>query len=64
VIMLAIKGSADYYTLQWGERGRDSPHPLTLDATYWTGQLARLNPIRLCPIVPGEFAPYPSCVDR
>jgi hypothetical protein len=64
VIMLAIKGSADYYTLQWAERGHDSPHPLTLDVTYWTGQLARLSPIRLCPIVPGESAPYPSCAGR
>jgi hypothetical protein len=63
-IMLAIKGSADYYTLQWAERGRDSPHPPTLDATYWTRQLARLSPIRLCPIVPGESAPYPSCAGR
>lgn len=63
-IMLAIKGSADYYTLQWAERGRDSAHPLTLDATYWTRQLARLSPIRLCAIVPGESAPYPSCVGR
>jgi hypothetical protein len=63
-IMLAIKGSADYYTLQWAERGRDSPHPLTLDVTYWTNKLARLSPIRLCPIVPGEPAPYPSCAGR
>lgn len=63
-IMVAVKGSADYYTLQWAERGRDSPRPLTLDATYWTRQLARLSPIRLCPIVPGESAPYPSCAGR
>ena len=63
-IMLALKGSDDYYTLQWAERGRDSPHPLTLDVTYWTTQLAKLNPIRLCAIVPGEAPPYASCVAR
>jgi len=60
-VMLAIKGTDDYYTLQWVERGRDSAHPLTLDSRYWTSKLAQLGPVRLCPIVPGETAPYPSC---
>jgi hypothetical protein len=60
-VMLTIKGTADYYTLQWAERGRDSPHPLALDVSYWSKQLAGLSPFRLCPIVPGEAAPYPSC---
>jgi hypothetical protein len=60
-IMLTLKGSADYYTLQWAERGRDSAHALTVDVAYWTRQLARLSPIQLCPLVPGEAAPYPSC---
>jgi hypothetical protein len=63
-VMLAVKGSNDYYTLQWTERGRDSAGALAIDTTYWTKQLARLNPIRLCPIVPGEAAPYPSCARR
>jgi len=63
-VMLTIKGANDYYTLQWTERGRDSAQPLPIDMAYWTKQLARLNPIRLCPIVPGEAAPYPSCAAR
>jgi hypothetical protein len=63
-IMLTLKGSNDYYTLQWTERGRDSAHPVAIDVGYWTRQLARLDPIKLCPIVPGEAAPYPSCVRR
>jgi hypothetical protein len=63
-VMLAVKGANDYYTLQWTERGRDSAHALAIDASYWTKQLARLNPIRLCPIVPGEAPPYPSCARR
>ena len=63
-IMLTLKGSNDYYTLQWTERGRDSGQPVAIDAGYWTKQLARLNPIKLCPIVPGEAAPYQSCVRR
>ena len=63
-IMLTLKGSNDYYTLQWTERGRDSAQPVAIDVGYWTKQLARLNPIKLCPIVPGEAAPYHSCVQR
>ena len=63
-IMLTVKGSHDYYTLQWTERGRDSAQPPPIDVAYWTRQLARLTPIRLCPIVPGEAAPYPSCTAR
>ncbi|HEY4751016.1 MAG TPA: hypothetical protein VIH60_11570 [Steroidobacteraceae bacterium] len=61
-IVLAFKGSADYYTIQWARHGADSKHPLTLDNTYWSKQFDRLRPIRLCAIVPGEAAPYPSCV--
>lgn len=63
-IMLAVKGSGDYYTLQWVERGADSARPLTLDTAYWTKQFDRLRPIRLCPIVAGEAPPYPSCVGK
>jgi len=63
-IMLTVKGSNDYYTLQWTERGHDSAETRPIDVAYWTKQLARLNPIRLCPIVPGEGAPYSSCARR
>ena len=63
-VMLAVKGSNDYYTLQWTERGRDSAAAIPIDTAYWTKQLGRLNPIRLCPIVPGEAAPYASCARR
>ena len=63
-IMLAVKGSGDYYTLQWAARGTDSARPLTLDAAYWTKQFDQLRPIRLCPIVAGEAPPYPSCAGK
>ena len=63
-IILAVKGTADYYTLQWARHGPDSPKPLTLDVAYWKGQFERLRPIRLCAIVPGEAPPYPSCVGK
>ncbi|MGH8134497.1 MAG: hypothetical protein ACRETG_13390 [Steroidobacteraceae bacterium] len=60
-VMLAVKGDADYYALQWTERGADAKSSPGIDQRYWAAQLARLNPIRLCPIVPGEAPPYPSC---
>jgi hypothetical protein len=63
-IMLTVKGRNDYYTLQWIERGRDSAQAQPVDVGYWTKQFARLNPIRLCPMLPGESAPYPSCARR
>jgi hypothetical protein len=63
-ILLGIKGTTDYYTLQWAERGAPSDKPLSLGAKYWTDRLAQLYPIKLCAIVPGERAPYPSCLNR
>lgn len=63
-IMLAVKGTQDLYPLQWAERGPDSSHALNIDRGYWQAQLAKLNPIKLCPIVPGEATPYPSCTGK
>jgi hypothetical protein len=60
-VILGIKGPDDFYVLQWTEQGRDSSHPLALDAKYWSARLAALGPVRLCPIVPGEAPPYTSC---
>jgi hypothetical protein len=60
-VMLAIKGNEDFYTLQWTERGPDSSRPLKLDGGYWSSRLARLAPVKLCTIVPGEPPPYASC---
>jgi hypothetical protein len=63
-ILLGIKGSADYYTLQWAERGSPSDKPMNLPTDFWTARLAQLYPIKLCPIVAGERAPFPSCLNR
>lgn len=61
-IIAAIKGDKDYYTLQWAERGPASATPLELDAAKWSERLGRLAPVKLCPVVPGETQPYPSCL--
>ena len=63
-IIFALKGTADYYALQWARHGPDSHKPLTLNVAYWKKEFDRLRPITLCPIVPGEAPPYPSCVGK
>lgn len=63
-LIIAIKGESDYYTIQWATRGAASDKPPAFDKAAWEKRLADLGPIRLCRIVPGENAPYPSCVTR
>ena len=62
-LIVAVKGSADYYTLQWAERAATSAKA-PIDEAKWLARLRQLQPVRLCPIVPGERAPYPSCAGR
>jgi len=63
-LIVVIKGAKDYYTVQWAERGAPSRTPIAIDTAKWGERFRRLGPIKLCPIVPGESAPYPSCVDQ
>ncbi|MET1047290.1 MAG: hypothetical protein ABWX70_11415 [Hyphomicrobium sp.] len=60
-LILAIKGTADVYTIQWAERSPANAENLTIDEAKWKGRLQQLTPIRVCAIKPGETAPYPSC---
>jgi len=64
LLLVVIKGENDYYTIQWAERGDASRTPIKFDNVKWTARLKKLAPIKLCPIVLGEPAPYPSCVNR
>ena len=59
-LIIAVRGSADVYTIQWAERGPGADKP-ALDDAKWRDRLSKLNPIMFCAIVPGEAAPYPSC---
>ena len=63
-MILAIAGSQDMYTLQWAERAAPSDKPLAFDAAKWKARLHALEPIHVCAEVPGEKAPYPSCVGK
>lgn len=62
-LLITLKGATDYYTIQWAERGPETDEPPVNDER-WQARLRDLSPIDLCPIVPGEAAPYPSCVDK
>lgn len=62
-LVIAVKGSADYYTFQWAERTAATAKPV-IEEAKWLERLRQLQPIRLCPIVRGERAPYPSCVGK
>jgi hypothetical protein len=62
-LLITLKGTTDYYTIQWAERGVESDEPPVNDAR-WQARLRELRPVDLCPIVPGEAAPYPSCVNK
>lgn len=63
-LLIAIKGSADYYTVQWAERGPASGQPIGLSDAKSADRFKKLNPIKLCPLVPGEAAPYASCINQ
>lgn len=64
MLLIVVKGRSDYYTIQWAERGAASRSPIKVDEAKWQARMKQLAPIKLCPIVPGEAAPYPSCVER
>jgi hypothetical protein len=63
-LLISIKGSNDYYTVQWAERGLVLGQPIDLNDAKWQDRFKRLNPIKICARVPGESAPYPSCVNQ
>jgi hypothetical protein len=64
MLLIVVKGQSDYYTLQWAERGAPSASPMKVDDAKWQARMKQLAPIKLCPVVAGEAAPYPSCVER
>jgi len=63
-LIVAVKGSSDAYTIQWAERTAPASSGRDIDEAKWQGRLQELMPIRLCRIVPGEAAPYPSCLQQ
>ena len=64
LLIVAVKGITDGYTIQWAERGPATSSGAAIDEAKWQERLRALMPIRLCAIVPGEAAPYPSCLQQ
>ncbi|MEO6381410.1 MAG: hypothetical protein ABIO35_05270 [Nitrobacter sp.] len=62
ILIVVVKGQADLYTVQWAERAASSKEPIPVDIAKWSDRYNKLGPLRLCPVIPGEAAPYPSCV--
>ena len=64
MVFLVLVGAEDIYTLQWAERGPASATFIAFSGDAWLNRLAQLqSAAKLCDIVPGEAAPYPSCTD-
>lgn len=63
-LIVAVKGTSDAYTIQWAERTPQASSPPAINEAMWQERLRALMPIRLCAIVPGEAAPYPSCLQQ
>jgi hypothetical protein len=63
-LIVAVKGTSDAYTIQWAERTPQASLPPGINEAMWRERLRQLMPIRLCAIVPGEAAPYPSCLQQ
>jgi hypothetical protein len=62
-LILAIRGSKDFYTIQWAERGPARQWP-DFDMEIWRAKLDQLAPIKVCARVLGEAEPYPSCLEQ
>ena len=63
MVFVVLQGQSDMYTVQWAERGPAVPHPVEPDAAVWRSRVEALGLSRVCDIVAGEAAPYPSCTE-
>jgi hypothetical protein len=64
IMILAIKGKADMYSIQWSEFGSPQEQAPVLDEAKWKARLQQLLPIRICNRVADEAPPYLSCLDQ
>lgn len=64
VLLLVAKGTEDFYSIQWAERGVAFTQAPVFDENKWRLRYQQISPIRLCARVPGEAPPFPSCVER
>lgn len=63
MLLVTMKGAADFFSIQWAERAAAVAQPPVLDEEKWRARFRRLGPIWICNKVPGESPPFVSCVD-
>jgi len=56
-LFVAMKGTEDYYTVQWSEHGPASSQPLVYDDATWSERLKKLSPVKIVPRTPVEATP-------
>jgi len=61
-VILVAFGAEDVYTLQWAARGDAVAQP-EADTEVWQPRAQNLIGLRLCEVIEGEAAPYPSCTN-
>ncbi|MCA3274740.1 MAG: hypothetical protein ING26_04395 [Roseomonas sp.] len=64
VMLLAIRGSENFYSVQWAERKQPTVQQPVLDERVWRTRLNLLQPIRLCQRIPNEPPPFASCLNQ
>jgi hypothetical protein len=62
-LFLCIKGTEDYYTVQWSERGAASSEPIAYGDAKWGERLKKLTAVTMLPRVPTQPSPNPSSAD-
>lgn len=61
MVFLVLRGATDIYTLQWAAHGPAVDKPMEPDPAIWQPRAETLGLTRICDMVAGERAPYPSC---
>jgi|HubBroStandDraft_1064217.scaffolds.fasta_scaffold58230_3 hypothetical protein len=63
-LFICIKGTEDYYTVQWSERGPASSQPLVYDDAKWSERLKKLSSVKTVSRAPAETPPHAGPVDQ
>lgn len=60
-LLIVLKGTHDYYTIQWAERSVPSSTPTAIDIRKWLGRRQQISPIYLCDRNADQDAAHIDC---
>lgn len=63
-LLIVLKGTHDYYTIQWAERSAPSSTPMAIDIRKWLGRRQQISPIYLCDRNAGQDAADIDCAGQ